>query len=110
MAMVFLGKDFTVGLRYRTAPWSAACCPHSESGQFAGFNFERKQTTKLLCEVNTALQRFVTSTMGAFIWLLAGQRGWFAVDLTATLPAKIAVLFLGGWNQPKTTTRLAQNR
>jgi hypothetical protein len=33
----------------------------------------------------------------------------FVIDLVAALPATIAIFFLGGWNQPKTATGLAQN-
>jgi hypothetical protein len=50
-----------------------------------------------------------SSTVGVFGWLIATHGFGFVVDLTAALPAKIAIFFLGGRNKPKTATRWAQN-
>ena len=70
---------------------------------------EKRQTNRLFCEVNTTLDGFVTSTVGAFGWLIATHGFGFVVDLGAALPAKIAIFLLVGRNKPKTATRLAQN-
>jgi len=67
----------------------------------------------LLYEVNTALLGFVTRerlTVGTFACLVACHLSRFAVNFTAALPAKVAIVFLGGRHQPKTTARWAQDR
>jgi hypothetical protein len=42
--------------------------------------------------------------------LLIGANDRLAGYLAAALPADVTVLVLRGWNEPQTTTRLAQNR
>ena len=46
---------------------------------------------------------------GAFVGLFARHRRGFGSGLAATLPAKVAVVFLGGRHQPKTTAGVAQD-
>ena len=89
------------GVRFR-APGSSKICWFTE----------RKQITNLLYEVNTALLNFVTGNVllaGTFAGRIAGHGSRFAVNFTAALPAKVAIIFLGSRHQPKTTTRLAQD-
>jgi len=71
---------------------------------------EKRQTTRSFSEVNTTLRGFVTrSTVGTFARLVATHGFRLVVDFAAALPANVAIFFLGGWNQPQTATRLAQN-
>ena len=73
---------------------------------------KEKQIASLLCEVNTALLNFVTGkrlSVKSFNGRVAGPGDRFAINFTAALPAKVAIVFLGGRHQPKTTTRLAQD-
>ena len=66
---------------------------------------KEKQSTSVLCEVNTTRKCFVAgelSTVGAFGWLIALHGTWFAVHFAATLAAVITVLLLGGGHQPQT--------
>ena len=70
---------------------------------------------KVLSEVNTALPRFVAGedvvlSLLPLVAPLAGHRLRIARHFTAALPAQIGVLFLSRRNQPKTATRLAQDR
>jgi hypothetical protein len=73
---------------------------------------KEKQITSLRCEVNTALLGFVTRERlpaGTLAWLFTAHRSRFAVNFAAALPAKVAIVFLAGRYQPKTTTRWAQD-
>lgn len=74
---------------------------------------KEKQSTSVLCEVNTTRKCFVAgepSTVGAFVWLIALHRTWFAGHFAATLAALITVLLLGGGYQPQAAACLAQDR
>ena len=73
---------------------------------------KKKADYQSCCEVNTTLLDFVAQerlTVGTFAWLVAGHLSRFAVNFAAALPAKVAIVFLGGRHQPKTTARLAQD-
>ena len=74
---------------------------------------KEKQTTSLLVRLTPrgyvlwhrplACESLV---IGALVRLIARHLSWFAGGLTATLAAKVAILFLCGRNEPKTATRV----
>jgi len=68
---------------------------------------KEKADYKFACEVNTTRRCFVAGrsaceilVIRAFIGLVGRHRRGLAGDLAAALPAKVAILFLCGWNQP----------
>lgn len=66
---------------------------------------KEKQSTSVLCEVNTTRKCFVAaelSTVGAFDWLIALHGTWFPGHFATTLAALITVLLLGSGHQPQT--------
>jgi len=75
-----------------------------------GSSNERKADYTLLVRLtppgNVLWHPTLDLMIGALVRLIGRHRRGFAGGLAATLPAKVAILFLCGRNQPKTATRI----